>query len=213
MACGAGWAWLRAPSGVVHLADTRGPRGPLTTIVDTVPILAPGDGVSIDLSGARLWTTPPAPRLGDPDAVRATCEVVRPHVWNDPRAFRLGHEPFAALASDLVERGPGLTPAGADAVTGYIYALRALTSAPTHADELPVPQSEPARSLLRAADAGEAFDAVAVMLHTLVRGDGPALPAAVRRLTRLGRTTGRAYLTGMVCALTRPGGPAERAES
>ncbi len=211
MASGPSWAWFRSGSDVAHLTDTRGPRGPLTIVVDHVPLLAPGDHLTIDLGQARLWTTPAAPSLATGRQIREACDAVRPHAWNDPRALQLGTAPFAELARDLVDRGPGLTPAGADAITGYVYALRGLSSAPAPlTSELPHPQSEPARSLLRAADDGEAFAAVAGMLATLVRADGASLGAAMRRLTRLGRTTGRAYLTGIVCALTRPGGPAER---
>lgn len=206
MASGAGWAWLRADGMVVHVTGERGPRGPLTAIVDRVPVCEPGDLMRLDAEQARLWQTPATPRASDPEAVLSACAAVRPHMWNDPRALRLGRDPIGDVALQLRGRGPGLTPAGDDALVGFVYA----TIAYEHPDAAETRQAaadaalatgEPSASLLRAAAGGEVFGPAAQMLHALIRADGARLAPAVRNLTALGRTTGRAILTGIVCAL------------
>ena len=207
MASGAGWAWLRAGERVIHVAGARGPRGPLTAIVDRVPVSEPGDLMRLDCSGARIWRTPPVDATASSDAIRDACALVRPHLWNDPRALALGTHPIAQVAGELAGRGPGLTPAGDDALTGYVYTAVALGL--TGADEARAAAlraasmtGEPSASLLRAAAAGEVFSPVASMVRALVDADGQALAASVRSLTALGRTTGRALLTGIVRALS-----------
>jgi len=62
MAAGAGWAWLRGDGGVVHVTGDRGPRGPLTAIVASVPPLRVGQPVTLDLAeiGALAHAATPA---------------------------------------------------------------------------------------------------------------------------------------------------------
>ena len=207
MASGAGWAWLRDGDEVIHVCGPRGPRGPLTAVVDRVPILAAGDVVMLDAVGAANWRTPATPIGADPDAVRAASLAVRPHAWNDPRALQLGHAPFAEVATELLGRGPGLTPAGDDAICGYLYTRR--TTAPEAAGDeatfavahAATATGQPSLSLIRAAASGEVFAPVAAMVVALLRADGPALAPAVRALSQLGKTTGRAALTGILAAL------------
>lgn len=206
MASGAGWAWLRDGERVLHVAGIRGPRGPLSAIVDRVPVSEPGDRVRLDASGAKLWRTPLIEVVASPDAIRDACLLVRPHVWNDPRALQLGTVPIAQITDDLVGRGPGLTPAGDDALAGYVYTAVALGRADADETAAAVRRAssktgEPSVSLLRLAADGEVFAPVAAMLRALVGTDANALAPALRGLTALGRTTGRAILTGMVRAL------------
>lgn len=208
MASGAGWVWLRADGLVVHVTGERGPRGPLTAVVDRVPVCEPGDLMRLDAEQARLWRTPGAPTTTDPEAVIAACAAVRPHMWNDPRALRLGRDPIGDVALQLQGRGPGLTPAGDDALVGFVYVALACghadaVEARQAAAEAALATGEPSASLLRAAADGEVFGPAAGMLHALVRADGARLASAVRNLTTLGRTTGRAILTGIVRALER----------
>lgn len=207
MAAGAGWAWLRGDGGVVHVTGLRGPRGPLTAVVASVPILRAGQRVTLDLGESEPWHTPQPPAPADALLVAGACEAARPHAWNDPRALELGAAPFREVVEALAGRGPGLTPAGDDAVAGYLLARRALDLTGARRDAaiaLHVARGatgEPARSLLRAAARGEAFEPVAAMLAALLRADGPALAPAVRRLAALGATTGRATLTGLIRGL------------
>ncbi len=206
MASGAGWAWLREETLVIHVSGARGPRGPLTAIVHRVPVSAPGERMPIDASVARVWRTPPPPPAAGAEAVAAACLAVRPHMWNDPRALRLGIDDLDEVARSLAGRGPGLTPAGDDALAGYVFARIALAHPESHrtaraARTAAEVTGEPSASLLRAAADGEVFAPAAQMLAALLRADGPALAPAVRTLTALGRTTGGAYLTGIVRAL------------
>ncbi len=206
MASGAGWAWLRDGERVIHVASIRGPRGPLTAIVDRVPVSDPGDHLRLDTGGARIWRTPAIEATASREAIRDACRVVRPHVWNDPRALALGTLPIAQVAQDLAGRGPGLTPAGDDALTGYVYTVVALGRADADQARIAARRwaaatGEPSASLLRAAADGQVFAPAAAVLHALVTADGAALAPILRTLTALGRTTGRALLTGIVRAL------------
>ena len=206
MASGAGWAWLRDGERVVHVAGLRGPRGPLTAVVDRVPVSDPGDRLRLDADRARIWRTPAIEAMASSDAIRDACRMVRPHVWNDPRALALGTLPIAQVAQDLAGRGPGLTPAGDDALTGYVYTAVALGRADADQARIAARHSaaatgEPSASLLRAAADGEVFAPAAAVLRALAAADGAALAPTLRTLTALGRTTGRALLTGIVRAL------------
>lgn len=212
MAAGAGWAWLRTDSGPVHVSGVRGPRSPLTATVDRVPVLEPGDRVRLDPSGAQVWTTPPPPPAAAPDRVRDACAAVGPYLWNDPRARALATDPLDGLVSELAGRGPGLTPAGDDALLGFLLARRALDDPGFRHDAATVlaaarrATGDPARAFLRWAVRGEAPEPASFALAALLTADGPSLAPAVRRLTAFGRTTGRAILTGLVAGLLAPPG-------
>jgi hypothetical protein len=179
-------------------------------VVDEVPVIDPGHRIGLDLSAARLWRAPPMPAPADPDLIAAACDAVLPHMWNDPRALALGAGLRAGAARELVGRGPGLTPAGDDALAGYVLARRATAPGAWRIEAAEIMRAargatgEPSWSLLRAAVAGEAFEPALLMLAALIRADGTALAPAVRRLRALGATTGRAMLTGMVCGLRAP---------
>ena len=209
IAAGAGWAWIEESRTrrLLHVTGARGPRGPLTIVTARVPVLAPGDRVQLDLARARPWRTPPPPAPGPPAQVLEACAAVRPHRWPDPRALALGREPVEAVAHDLAGHGPGLTPAGDDALLGYVLARRALDPAAARREAATVlalarhATGGPALALLRWAARGQAAEPAAAMLARLLAAEGPALAPAVRRLAALGRTTGRAILTGMTCAL------------
>lgn len=139
--------------------------------------------------------------------MHAACAAVRPHAWNDPRALALGSGHLEDGVRALAGRGPGLTPAGDDVLTGFVLARRSLDPAGSRGDIAIVlargrGTGQPARSLLRAAADGEAFEPAAAMLAALLVGDGSSLAPAVRRLSALGATTGRAMLTGLIRGLT-----------
>ena len=211
---GAGWAWLRADDGrALHLTGEGGPRGPLTAVVTRVPVLRPGQRVALDPDRARPWRTPPPAPPAPPSMVADACAAVAGHGWNDPWARALGREPLEAVLPRLAGRGPGLTPAGDDALLGYVLARRALLGAGARPAAACVLRIARARSgglslaLLRQAARGEAAEPAAAMRDALLRADGAALGAAVRRLAGYGRTTGRAILTGLIAGLA-PAAPA-----
>lgn len=200
VAAGAGWLWIRHPKGAVHVTGSRGPRGPLTLVMTDVPRLRVGTPVALDLSHAVVITAPATPLIGDVADIRRATDAVRAHAWNDPRARAIGDRPI----EELIGLGPGLTPACDDAICGYLATRRALDPASATAEAQAVLAAldrtgEPSRSLLAAAARdGWLFDAGAAMLAAVLAGDGPGLAPAVRRLADLGRTTGRALLTGII---------------
>jgi uncharacterized protein DUF2877 len=180
-------------------------------VVARVPVLEPGARVRLDLARAVVWRTPSPPPPAPADRVASACTAVRAHLWNDPRALALGGEPLRDLVGGLAGRGPGLTPAGDDALLGYLLARRALVGDAARPDAALVLRCTrrvsggPSLALLRWAARGEAPEPAAAMLAALLRGDGPALAPALRRLGAYGRTTGPAILAGLVGGLTTPG--------
>jgi hypothetical protein len=207
-ASGAGWAWLRDPDGrPLHVTGERGPRGPLTAIVGRVPVLHAGDRVALDPADARPWRTPAPPPPAPPDRRREALLAVAAHVWNDPWARALGRDELEDLLPHLVGRGPGLTPAGDDALLGFILARMAVDAhgaRPRVARILAAARrgtGGPSVALLRHAARGEAAEPAARMRDALLRADGPAIAPALRGLLAFGRTTGRAILAGLAAGL------------
>lgn len=210
MAAGAGWAWVSGTGMPVHVTGPAGPRGPLTAVIADMPLIAPGDRMHLDTSHARIWHTPPPARLAPVREMRAACDAVRAHGWPDPRALALGRTPDAEAVPALIGRGPGLTPAGDDVLVGYLIARGAMRPGEHRTLATLVLRAArhgtggPARAFLRMAARGECMDRVAAMRDALLTADGPTLASAVRELEALGRTTGRATLTGLVAGLTVP---------
>lgn len=206
-AAGAGWAWLRTRRGPVHLTSARGPRTPLTAVVERVPVLEPGDRVRLDARQARVWRAPAPPPPAPRGRIAAACAVVWPHLWNDPRALALAADPLEHVLPDLAGRGPGLTPAGDDALLGLLLARRATGHPRARRDAALVlawarrRSGMPSLALLRWAAHGEGPEPAVLALAALLAGDAAALAPAVRRLLAFGRTTGPAILTGLVGGL------------
>ncbi len=205
---GNGWAWLRTVHGPVHLIDPRGAKGPRAIVAACVPPLTPGATVTIDTTSAAPLRSGPLPTPAATAAVAAACATVYPFAWSDADAQRLGREPLAELLPRLIGRGPGLTPAGDDAVCGYL-AARLVVAPSAAAEEVGAVRRSVERTteisaalLDAAATTGRIFDAGMAMLAALLSADGQALAPAVRRLQVLGQTTGRALLTGLVGGLT-----------
>ena len=200
-ASGAGWAWIDSGGRPAHLTGERGPMLPVTLRVERVPPLRPGSFVTLDLSRARPWHANPRPEPAGTSDVRDGCDAVRAHAWNDPRAHRLGIAPLDESLRDLVGRGPGLTPAGDDALLGYLIARdnRAISARIVWA--VRGASTAPSLALVRWAARGQPPEVAADMLAALLRADGHAIGPALVRLVALGGTTGRAILTGMLAGL------------
>lgn len=114
--------------------------------------------------------------------------------------------PGAAL--DVLGLGPGLTPAGDDALGGAMIALRAfghVGAADRLAADLlpPAPERTSTISLahLRAAADGEGAAALHDALAGVARADEAALVEALRRLDRIGHSSGWDALAGAVAML------------
>jgi hypothetical protein len=109
----------------------------------------------------------------------------------------------------LVGRGPGLTPAGDDLLSGILVTLRALQDrradrlARAVGDVAATQTTHVSAALLVHASRGECVPELAGMIAALDgRGD---VGAAVRRLVAVGHSSGTALAYGVVLALSTSG--------
>ncbi|HEX9464844.1 MAG TPA: DUF2877 domain-containing protein [Alphaproteobacteria bacterium] len=140
-----------------------------------------------------------APEVDDPVAARVQASFTALTTWLGAGA---GPEvPGAAV--DVLGLGPGLTPAGDDALGGAMIALRSFGHGGA-ADRLaagllaPAPERTNTISLahLRAAADGEGAAALHEALAAVACADQPALLDALRRLDRIGHSSGWDALAG-----------------
>jgi hypothetical protein len=194
--------------------------------------LAAGDRVLLDAAAATLWRPrdigAPAPDRARraQAAIAAARRAVTPRGLaamedQDPVSARARHG-LAALASwlhggddevpaearFLIGLGPGLTPAGDDALGGAMIALRAF-GRPDTADRLarailPLARertSEISLAHLAAAAEGEGAAALHDTLAAAAADDRAATADGLQRLDRIGHSSGWDALTGAVIAL------------
>ncbi len=205
---GPGWMWIAGEDGAFHITGPTGPRSPRTLVGERIPARDPGTVVMVDLTGATTRPRSPVARSASWEDVLALAAILRPHRWNDPRTLALGREPLDDLLPRLIGHGPGLTPACDDAVCGYLtvrFAVRPEVARrdADHVVTLLDRTGEPSRSLVRAAARdGSTYASAERLLKRILDGDGTSLAAPLRDLVDLGRTTGRAILTGMLCGLS-----------
>ncbi|HSR82809.1 MAG TPA: DUF2877 domain-containing protein [Streptosporangiaceae bacterium] len=110
---------------------------------------------------------------------------------------RLLTEPAAAVAA-LLGRGPGLTPAGDDALAGFLLGARAVGLDATGAAAAVATMASARTTALSAAllwhaARGECIDEVAAVV---AKPSGPVM----RRLLRIGHSSGAALATGLMTA-------------
>lgn len=210
-ASGSGWMWVRTTHGSVHVCGPGGPRGPRTAVVALVPDLEHGAAVDLETTAARITSIAPLPPPVSADSVALACDRVRPFVWDDPAAGLLASEPLGLVIHRLIGRGPGLTPAGDDAICGFLAARFAVDPDGAVRDGKLVLANldrtgEPSASLLRAAATeGRTYEAGMALLAGLLSG-GEFVGPSLRRLLGLGHSTGRALVAGLVgglCSIPR----------
>jgi hypothetical protein len=215
-----------------------GPLNALVATADFAAArLSLGDRVALDASAATIWRPAriaiPAgavPAAADLRASLAAFDTAVGHVA--PRGLldaasadsvtRRGRDGLAALGAwirhpitalpepvaALIGLGPGLTPAGDDALGGAMIALRGFGDAAT-ADRLAaeiLPRAREATSAisfahLEAAAEGEGAAALHDTLAALARADVPALIEGLQRLDRIGHSSGWDALAGAAAAL------------
>jgi hypothetical protein len=183
-------------------------RLPCSVVIDRLPRFIFGDRGWIghglvrfelaEISSGR-WIRPPQPRILAPRRFLASCRnlpIIQPdHIGLAQHA--LGHP------SELLGRGPGLTPAGDDVLAAALVVHHALG--------LPMPGWPAPRlarattplsaQLLRLAARGYCCDRLASLMRALDRGENPV--EETQRLMALGGTTGRAMLLGLRYAATQ----------
>jgi hypothetical protein len=210
-------AYLRLPAGLVALTTFDVPPGPIHAR-GRVPIdrLSPGDrvtvgdgkvqagDVSVGLTGAAVWHgTLPAPaalaaasdlalELLDGVPTALTAPLYEPRVRRSVECLERGD--LAGVVEALAGLGPGLTPAGDDALAGILLLARH-PSAVSFVDGART--NEVAQAFLAWAARGQSIEPVHRFLATVAGGDRPGGRAALRTLVRFGHSSGADLAYGL----------------
>ena len=225
VAVSAGLDWRALGTGRTVAIDAAGldvAGGPAVAIAGAAlwrppPIV--GSGLGRGLAALAVRARPPDEGLGFALPALAGGRPLPPGTTPFRRAARRGLAALAdwlgagsrgapAAAAGLIGLGPGLTPAGDDALGGAMIALRGLGRVEA-ADRLGAwclslaarRTSAIARAHLAAAAEGEGAAALHAVLATLASGDGPELARALPALGRLGHSSGWDALAGAVLVL------------
>jgi hypothetical protein len=205
--CEAGGAEHDPDVSLISVQLPEAERLPCSIVVGRPPRILLGDrgwighGVvrfdAVEIVSAR-WIRPPRPRIHAASTFLAACRnlpIIEPDHVGLPQHT-------VGRPTELLGRGPGLTPSGDDVL--------AATLVVHHALGLPTPGWLPSRlgkattplsaQLLRLAAQGYCCDRLASLMQALDHGDDPA--EATQRLAALGGTTGRAMLLGLRHAAT-----------
>ena len=179
-------------------------RLPCSLLVDTPPGIRVGDrgwignrllGLgSVQISSAR-WFRPARPRIFAPARFLAGCRPL-PSI----RLDEIGLSGCANIRpSELLGRGPGLTPAGDDVLAAGLVVRHALgiptPGWPPSVSSLAAATTPLSAQLLRCAAEGFCCDRLASLMRALDQGHDSI--EATERLVALGGTTGTAMLMGL----------------
>ncbi|HEY3238486.1 MAG TPA: DUF2877 domain-containing protein [Acidimicrobiia bacterium] len=176
-------------------------------------------GMRLPIADAATWRGP----LPDPvrlrAAVRLALEVLatapRSALLDEPWRSALRRAESAVLQGDLCGaaavlggHGPGLTPAGDDALAGILLAHRALSGAGAEPHLLAAARSalttDLSAALLAWAARGQAVEPVHGLLTAVAAGDWPGAVTATRRVASLGASSGADLLLGLRLGLSSP---------
>jgi hypothetical protein len=214
------------PGGVLVVVDRDAPSGPLHLRVDTLPAVAAGDGValaggrlhlgrgSVDVRAVPAWTPPacrPQPAGGGLAGGRRSALAGRDELVNRVRD-RLRAGDIGGAAHELGGWGPGLTPAGDDALAGIVLTMHGLG---VPEDRLRaavdrVRSTDLAVACLRWAARGQCIEPAHAVLAAVSGRDPDRLAAAEARLGAHGATSGADLLFGIDLALRTAATPATR---
>lgn len=199
-------AYLRLPAGLVALTTWEAPPGPIHARGD-VPLhrLAAGDILTVDLSHTTAWegtaltpetltagagplldalTRAPASALADP--------AYEPRLTRAVRCVDRGDLDGAVDA--LAGLGPGLTPAGDDALAGILLVLGAYDRAAAVGAADRARTNDIARAFLAWAARGQSIEPVH---RLLAAGDAGRASAALADLLRFGHSSGADLAFGL----------------
>lgn len=206
-----------------RIACAGGPdlgAGPLNILYAACPsIPAVGAAWQFELGAAPIWQPGPWPTLDAPAARRVVAAIPRDKGLLAPAAgdpFReAARAPLAALANwqggpiptileNLLGLGPGLTPAGDDALGGAALALRAVGRTQDAdalrkflSERIATATSAISAAHLRAACDGAGAQALHTILADIVRGRTPDIAP----LDAIGHSSGYDALAGIVAVL------------
>jgi Protein of unknown function (DUF2877) len=222
--------YVRMPGGLMALTAPTALPGPLHVVLDTPLAARPGAGVVrsgtgllvgdalVALHGARPWV---GLLPGPVEMRRSAALVVEAASWAAAHSALLAHpyrEPARRAlellrAGDVVGTvgllcglGPGLTPAGDDAVAGMLLAMRALGGAGSQAQLQSALRAARTTALslavLECAAAGQSIAPVHQLLEAAARQDRVAAVAAAGALAEVGASSGADLCFGLLAALS-----------
>jgi Protein of unknown function (DUF2877) len=222
--------YLRVPGGLLALATTEVPRGPLHLRVDALPAARRGGPVLLDATALRVgghdyrldapvWSPllpPPSSLDRAADAAARWLPELAPRLDLGPAgraelpaaartALRRGD--LLAFAASVWGSGPGLTPAGDDVLAGVLLVARATcgrsgtTSHTLRRCADEARTNEVARAFLACAARGRSIEPAHDLLLGLAAGDRAAVRSAVSDLRGVGSSSGAALTYGIRIAL------------
>ena len=192
-------AYLRLPAGLVALTTMAVPAGPIHArgpfptcgLAAGDRLAVQGSVAGVDLAGARVWRGPP-PDLDRFDARildRAPASALAAYPDQVFRAVEhLAAGDLAGVVDALAGLGPGLTPAGDDALAGILLVAGDRAGAIEAADRART--NDIARAFLGWAARGQSIEPV----HRLLAGGGHA---ALADLLRFGHSSGADLAFGL----------------
>lgn len=197
---------------MVVLVPPGTPLGPLELVVDDLPRAPAGLG-TLTIEGVPRWHggLPQPSRLapaiavaGEAAALAAGGTLVPAGRWAAAVAgLATGDLPAAVRA--LGGAGPGLTPAGDDALCGLFFALRARLGSGAErwlgALAAGVETTALASGALRWAARGQALAPAHALLGAAVAGNPTAAGVAARALARTGHSSGADFALGLAAGL------------
>ena len=200
--------YVATPMGIAAYVGPAVPSGPLHIQLDVRPTAAG----RIDLVGVPTWRGR-VPDVGAMARARPLLlEVLEPVAANNGVPTRRAAAALEALGGgDLVEvsaqlggAGPGLTPAGDDALGGILFALRALGAGePFEGLVRGVATTPISAAFLLWAARGQALAPVHDLLAAAVAGDRARSRLAARRLEMVGHSSGADFAWGLAQGFRR----------
>ncbi|MGH2719735.1 MAG: DUF2877 domain-containing protein [Actinomycetota bacterium] len=209
-------AIVEVGGGVVVLVSPGTPLGPLEVLVDDLP-RSPEGLEALTLDGVPHWQggLPEPSRLaraigvaGDAAALAAEGTLVPAGRWGAALGA-MARGDLAAAVSALGGAGPGLTPAGDDALGGLFFALRARLGPGAEGWLSPLAAGVETTALssgaLRWAARGQALAPAHGLLGAAVAGNRRAAEGAALALARIGHSSGADFALGLAAGLRLEG--------
>jgi hypothetical protein len=199
------------------LVDGGGTSGPLHLRLRALPSVTPAAAVlvvdgrlhlgqsSIDLGAVPAWTPPPIQgriRTRRVPGVEQSALATRPELVSRVRTLvRL--DDLDGLAGLLGGWGPGLTPAGDDALAGIVLTVHALGGDENRllATVESVRSTDLSRAYLHWAARGQCIEPAHALLAALTGDQPDRIAAASARLCGYGASSGADLLLGIDCAV------------
>jgi hypothetical protein len=199
--------YVATPAGIAALVGPDAEPGPLHVLVDAPPT---AEAAHVGVAGTAIWQG----RLPGPGSLAAVLPLVlevlapvaRSNLVPAERAsaavLALGRGDLSEVAARLGGAGPGLTPAGDDALGGILFALGAMgCSDDLVAVARHVRTTAISSAFLLWAARGQALAPVHDLLASAVAGDVAAARSAAGLLENVGHSSGADFAQGVCWGL------------